>query len=112
MAERKVFKDYDESNVNDVFEQAHASSWLDLVNYLEQRGLDAWRISPGGDAHMIADAKQAMKDNVPFSRNPEQCYRVLKSHRNPELVRQEEQKWVSDTEKKPSSTVAQRRREA
>jgi hypothetical protein len=100
MSDRKVFKDYDEADVRAVVQEANPSSWQDLVNYLERRGLDAWRATPGEDAHMIADAKQAMKDNVPYLRNPEQSYRVLKSHRNPELVRQEEQRWATVTEKK------------
>jgi hypothetical protein len=110
MSERKVYKDYDESDVRDVFESASPSSWQDLVRYLEQRGLETWHVTPGEDAHMIADAKQAMKDNVPFSKNPEQSFRVLKSHRNPELVRQEEQRWIAESEKKSGSS--QRRKEA
>jgi hypothetical protein len=110
MPERKVYKDYNEPDVRDVFERASPSSWQDLVRYLEQRGLETWQVTPGEDAHMIADAKQAMKDNVPFSRNPEQSFRVLKSHRNPELVRQEEQRWIAESDKKSGS--GQRRKEA
>ncbi len=112
MSERKVFKDYDESAVRDVVQQANPSSWQDMVRYLEQRRIEAQYVTPGEDAHMIADAKQAMKDNVPFSHNPEQSFRVLKSHRNPELVRQEEQRWVAEAEKKSNAEPAARRREA
>jgi hypothetical protein len=87
-----VYKDYSEADVRDLCELAAPSSWQDVVHFLEKRGKDTTGSSPGEDAHMIADAKQAMIDNVPYSRSPEQVYRVLKSHRNPELVRQEEQK--------------------
>ncbi len=112
MPERKVFKDYAESDVREVTERANPSSWQDVIHFLEKRGLDTWHITPGEDSHMIADAKQAMKDNVPFPRNPEQAYRVLKSHRNPELVRQEEQKWGARSESKPETEPGTRRREA
>lgn len=95
MSERKVIKDYLELDVREVFQYAGASSWHDLVHYLEKKGLESLQMTPGVDAHMIADAKQAMLDNVPFAHNPEQAYRVLKSHRNPEFVRQEEQKWLA-----------------
>ena len=94
MPERKVFRDYGEPEVRDVFTHADATSWQDLVKFLDRRELDRDHGGPGDSAHLMADAKQAMKDNVPFARNPEQAYRVLKSHRNPELVRQEEQKWL------------------
>jgi hypothetical protein len=99
MAERKVIKDYLESAVSEVFALADPSSWHDLVRYLETSSEGSWRTSPGEGAHMIADAKQAMKDNVPFAHNPEQAYRVMKSHRNPELVRQEEQKWLGQDQR-------------
>jgi hypothetical protein len=112
MSERKVYKDYDESDVRDVFDGANPVSWQDMVRFLEQRGLETWQVTPGEDAHMIADAKQAMKDNVPFSRSSEQSYRVLKSHRNPELVRQEEQRWIAEAEKKSGSGSIQRKKEA
>ena len=98
MPERKVYKDYEESDVRDAFQQGHPSSWSDLINFLEQHGLAAPHVTPGEAAHMIADAKQAMKDNVPFPQNPEQEYRVMKSHRNPQLVRQEEQRWIAKSE--------------
>lgn len=98
MSERKVYKDYEESDVRAAFEHAHPSSWGDLISYLEQHGLTTHHITPGEAAHMIADAKQALKDNVPFPQNPVQAYRVMKSHRNPELVRQEEQTWIAKSE--------------
>jgi hypothetical protein len=94
MPERKVFRDYGEPEVRNVFTQADATSWQDLVNFLDRRERENDIAVPGETAHLMADARQAMKDNVPFARNPEQAYRVLKSHRNPELVRQEEQKWL------------------
>jgi hypothetical protein len=93
--ERKVFKDYEESHVRDTFARADPTSWQDLVRYLETEGAPARQSSPGESAHMIADAKQAMKDNVPFAYNPESAFRVMRSHRNPELVRQEEQYWLA-----------------
>jgi hypothetical protein len=96
--ERKVFKDYQEADVREVFERGTPSSWQDLVNFLEKKGMATWHVTPGEDAHMIADGKQAMKDNVPFTHNSEQAYRILKSHRNPELVRQEEQRSIAPTE--------------
>jgi hypothetical protein len=92
--ERKVFKDYEESNVRAAFERGTLSSWQDLVNLLERQSLDDWPLTPGESAHMIADARQAMKDNVPFSYHPETAFRVMRSHRNPELVRLEEQRWM------------------
>ncbi|HVB96465.1 MAG TPA: hypothetical protein VNG11_01910 [Chloroflexota bacterium] len=98
MPERKVFKDYEESDVRDVFEDAHPTGWQDLIRWLNQHGLATSAVTPGEAAHMIADAKQAAKDNVPFSSNPEQVSRIMKSHRNPELVRQEEQVWLAKTD--------------
>ena len=95
MPERKVYKDYEESNVGKVFEDAHPTGWQDLIKWLNQHGLASSAVTPGEAAHMIADAKQASKDNVPFSNNPEQVSRIMKSHRNPELVRQEEQIWLA-----------------
>jgi hypothetical protein len=94
MPGRKVFRDYDEQDVNTIYAQAEPSGWYDLVGYLEKRGKAGGPRNPGEDAHLIADAKQVLKDNAPFSHNPEQAYRILRSHRNPELVRQEEQKWI------------------
>lgn len=94
MADRKVFKDYLELDVQQAFEQCEPNCWQDLVRYLEQRGLDLLPISPGECAHMIADARQVMLDNVPFAFHSEQAFRIMKSHRNPELVRQEEQRWI------------------
>lgn len=96
MPQRKVFKDYDESDVQAVCAQSKPTSWSDLISYLHD-GLSAQTGVPAGTAHMIADAKQAMKDNVPFPHSPEQAYRIMKSHRNPELVRQEEQHWLART---------------
>lgn len=98
MPERKVYKDYEESDVRDAVEHGRPSSWSDLLSFLEQHGLTTHHITPGEAAHMIADVKQAMKDNVPFPQNPEQAFRVMKSHRNPELVRQEEQRWIAKSE--------------
>ena len=95
MRERKVFKDYEESHVRDAFARADPTSWQDLVRYLETEGAPGRQSSPGESAHMIADAKQAMKDNVPFAYHPESAFRVMRSHRNPELVRQEEHYWLS-----------------
>lgn len=95
MPGRKVYKDYEESDVRKAFEQAHASSWSDFISSLQRNALSAPVVPPGETAHMIADAKQAMKDNVPFPQSPEQAYRVMRSHRNPELVRQEEQVWIA-----------------
>jgi hypothetical protein len=95
MPERKVFRDYGEPDVRDVLKQTDATSWQDLVNFLDRRDRENVRDAPADSAHLLADAKQAMKDNVPFAHNPEHVYRVLKSHRNPELVRQEEQKWLA-----------------
>ncbi len=112
MPERKVFRDYAESDVRDVFDQASPTSWQDLVSYLEKKGRETWHITPGESAHLIADAKQAMKDNVPFSRNPEQAYRVLRSHRNPELVRQEEQKWLERSQQREQKPAEGKRRVA
>jgi hypothetical protein len=97
MPERKVYKDYEESDVREVFDEGHPSNWTDLTLFLQEHGLTTHRITPGETAHMIADAKQAMKDNVPFPHNPEQAFRIMKSHRNPELVRQEEQYWIQKT---------------
>jgi len=112
MPERKVFRDYQESDVRDVFARVYLSGWQDLVNYLNRQALASEPITPGEDAHLIADAKQAAKDNVPFAHNPEQAYRVLKSHRNPELVRQEEQKWLTKTEQPNKSEHRAKRRSA
>lgn len=95
MSEHKVYRDYEESAIRAVYQQIRPSNWLDLISYLQNRPLTVDGVSPGEAAHMIADAKQAMKDNVPFPHNPEQAYRVMKSHRNPELVRQEEQRCAS-----------------
>ena len=95
--ERKVFKDYQSSDVRDAYQHAHPKSWQDLINYLESKGLQTWHLTPGEDAHMIADAKQAIKDNVPFCENWEEASRILKSHRNPSLVQQEEQRWAQKT---------------
>jgi hypothetical protein len=95
MPERKVFRDYGEPEVRDLLTQTDMSSWQDLVHFLQQREGESGNGALGETAHLMADAKQAMKDNVPFARSPEQAYRVLKSHRNPELVRQEEQKWLA-----------------
>ena len=101
MPDRKVFKDYREEDIQNAFEQGEPSCWYDLIRYLERRGLDLLTVSPGECAHMIADAKQAMKDNVPFAFHSEQAFRVMKSHRNPELVRQEEQRWIEWAAKAP-----------
>lgn len=92
MGERKVFKDYEEGDVASAYEHAQPCCWQDLVNFLERQGLDSWFIAPGESAHMLADLKQAVKDNVPFSYHSETAFRVMRSHRNPELVRQEEQR--------------------
>ncbi|MBX6770389.1 MAG: hypothetical protein IRY83_01565 [Chloroflexi bacterium] len=97
MHERKVYKDYQESDLQEVFARAHPSSWQDLIAHLEQYGLSIHHITPGETAHMIADARQASIDNVPFPQSVDQAYRVMKSHRNPELVRQEEQRWIART---------------
>lgn len=94
MADRKVFKDYLEADVQRAFEQCEPTCWQDLIRYLEQRGQDLLLISPGECAHMIADTRQVILDNVPFAFHPEQAYRIMKSHRNSELVRQEEQRWI------------------
>ncbi len=110
MADRKVIKDYLEAAVSDAFQQATPSSWHDLVRFLERTNEQAAEGTPVEGAHMIADAKQAMKDNVPFTHNPEQAYRVMKSHRNPELVRQEEQKWLGRSGTAPSLDRTGRRR--
>ncbi|HVC31955.1 MAG TPA: hypothetical protein VNL16_00425 [Chloroflexota bacterium] len=95
MPERKVYRDYQESDVRDTFEFGHPSTWTDLISFLDRQGLATHQITPGEAAHMIADAKQAQKDNVPFPHGPEQAYRVMKSHRNPEMVRQEEAVWIA-----------------
>lgn len=94
MPEHKVFRDYEESDVSTVFEHGGPSCWQDLVAFLERQRAGDERLAPGESAHMIADAKQAMKDNVPFSHHPETAFRVMRSHRNPQLVRQEEQRWM------------------
>jgi hypothetical protein len=112
MPERKVFKDYDESVVQDAFDDAEPSSWQDLVYYLDRNGLAAGRLSAGEIAHLAADAKQAMLDNVPFTHNVEQAFRVLRSHRNPGLVRQEEQRWMAKTEPKSQAEAGGKRRVA
>jgi hypothetical protein len=100
MPGRKVYKDYEESDVRAAFERARASTWSDFINSLQQLALASHLTPPGETAHMIADAKQAMKDNVPFPQSPEQAYRVMRSHRNPELVRQEEQAWIARWEQR------------
>jgi len=97
MPQRKVYKDYEESDVRTAFEHGHPTGWSDFISFLQKHGLTTHHITPGETAHMIADAKQAMKDNVPFPQSSEQAYRVMKSHRNPELVRQEEQVWIART---------------
>lgn len=95
MPERKVFKDYEESGVQEAFAEGHPTSWYDLIHFLERLDLTTSRITPGEAAHLIADARQAAMDNVPLPQSAEQAYRVMKSHRNPELVRQEEQRWIT-----------------
>ncbi|MGH2457406.1 MAG: hypothetical protein ACRDIY_00890 [Chloroflexota bacterium] len=100
MPARKVYRDYQEGDVGDAFERGHPSTWSDLINLLERDGLADEQLTPGEMAHMIADAKQSSKDNVPFPHGPLQAYRVMKSHRNPELVRQEEQRWIDKTERR------------
>ena len=48
MAEqRKVFKDYEASDVRDADLHAHLKSWQDPINYLESRGLTTWHLTPG-----------------------------------------------------------------
>lgn len=95
MAQRKVYRDYEEKDVREVYECGRPDGWYDLIRWLDRHGFTENRVAPGEMAHMIADAKQAAKDNVPFTANPEQAFRVMKSHRNPELVRQEEQIWLT-----------------
>jgi hypothetical protein len=95
MPERKVSKDYEEVDVRDVFVNARPTGWHDLINWLNNHGQSSKLITPGEAAHMIADAKQAAKDNVPFPSVAEHAFRIMKSHRNLELVRQEEQIWLA-----------------
>lgn len=106
MPARKVYQDYEEKDVGDAFERGHPSTWSGLISFLEGDGLTKDRITPGEVAHMIADAKQARKDNVPFPQSYVQTYRVMKSHRNPELVRQEEQRWIEKAESQPKERRA------
>lgn len=97
--ERKVFKDYAPSDVRDAYQHAHPSSWSDLVDYLQAKGLQTWHLTPGEDAHMVADLKAVIQDHVPFCDNWEKAYEILKSHRKPELVKAEEQHWIQKSER-------------
>lgn len=111
MAEqRKVFKDYEASDVRDAYQHAHPTSWQGLISYLENHGLTTWHLTPGEDAHMIADLKEVEKDHVPFTDSWEEGYKLLKSHRNPELVKQEEQAWIKKTEQYEKSRGDQEKR--
>ncbi|HVC35760.1 MAG TPA: hypothetical protein VNL16_19805 [Chloroflexota bacterium] len=96
--ERKVFKDYQPSDVRDAYQHAHPRSWQDLISYLQARGLKTWHLTPGEDAHMIADARALIKDKIPFCNNWEEAYQILKSHHDPALVKEEEEHWVARTE--------------
>jgi len=108
MAEqRKVFKDYESSDVRDAYQHAHPRSWQDLINYLKSRGLTTWHLTPGEDAHLIADLEATEKAGVPFTDNWEEAYRTLKSHRDPALVKREEQEWVRKTEEYEKSRGGQ-----
>lgn len=106
MPQRKVYQDYEEEDVRDAFDRGHPATWNELIHLLERHGLAQDWIAPGEVAHMIADAKQARKDNVPIPQSPSQAYRVMKSHRNPELVRQEEQHWIDVSENRTRETRA------
>jgi hypothetical protein len=94
---RKIFKDYEPSDVREAYRHAHPKSWQDLISFIESKGLETWHLTPGEDAHLVADARQAMKENVPFTDDWQEAYNVLKAHRNLELVQQEEQRWIEKT---------------
>jgi hypothetical protein len=98
MPDRKVFEDYDEDDVQAMFELARPTTWPGFIHYLRDEGVKTWHIVPGQSAHMIADARQAMIDNVPFPHSSETAFRVMRSHRNPELVRHEEQYWLEQVQ--------------
>lgn len=110
MPDRKVFKDYEQSDVDAAFEHGQPSCWHDLINFLERQIHEPAFLTPGESAHMIADAKQVMKDNAPFTYHPETAFRVMRSHRNPELVRQEEQRWAQKSVEWNKSTAREYRR--
>ncbi|HEX6799535.1 MAG TPA: hypothetical protein VF116_17645 [Ktedonobacterales bacterium] len=72
---------YEESDVRDLWRHANASSWPQLLRYVENKGDNTWHITPGEAIAMKEDIEATMKSGASFPNSPEQAYQEMHSHR-------------------------------
>lgn len=70
----KKAEGYAPSDVEQIYEDAHPTSWQDLVKFIESKGDEEWHITPGEAKSMKNDFSRLAQMNVPFTSDPQKAY--------------------------------------
>lgn len=77
---RRYGESYRESDIAEIYKDAHPTSWQDLLNYVEKKGDATWHITPGEAIAIKQDIQRVMKSgNKSFPNNPKQAFQELSS---------------------------------
>lgn len=73
------FADYQQSDVEAVYERGEWNSWEEIIHWLRTEGMNDGRFLPREVAHMIADFTTLAIERRPFLDNPADAFGAAKS---------------------------------
>lgn len=74
--------DYKVSDVEQIFKDAHPTSWKDMVNYIKTKGDAQWHIKPGEAVAMTEDAGKAEQSGASFPQgDPQKAFQEMHKYR-------------------------------
>jgi len=73
--------DYQESDMESAYRRGDWHSWQELVRWLEQKGEEHKRLTPGETVAMVEDLRSLMQSGTPFTKDPNRAYQMAHKFR-------------------------------
>lgn len=80
MTGKKLYKDYDQSDVEVVYRRGDWQSWGPMRRWVEHHGEADNELTPGEVHHLGEDIKCAEDKGVAFPSDPGEAYQQLRQH--------------------------------
>jgi hypothetical protein len=78
MSEKKIYKQYDQSDVEAVYRRGDWHDWGAVRRWIEREGEGDNELTPGEVHHLGEDVKCLQDDGSPFIGGPAEAYRALR----------------------------------
>lgn len=80
MSEKKLYKVYDESDVEVVYRRGDWRDWGQLRRWVEREGEQDNELTPGEVHHLGEDVRCLQDEDVQFVPDPHRAYELLREH--------------------------------